>query len=199
MIGMISGLLVVASVVPYMWRTWQGKIKPNVTSWGLWSLIGLALLLTFKSSGAQSNLWPAIFGFVNPVLVFTIALNKKGERTRFGGTDWWCVIICIGSLGLWAIVQHDKNLAQYAVYLALVADVVAAIPTLKWVSKHPEDDRPFAWCAFGFAYGLSLFAIAEHTFVNYAVPIYMLVASGYMAWQLTKYRIKNLIPLKEWI
>src|SRR3954451_2598804 len=52
---MISGGLVICSVIPYALRTYQGKIKPNVTSWGLWTLIGATLLLTYKSSGRRGQ------------------------------------------------------------------------------------------------------------------------------------------------
>ena len=66
-IGLLSGGLVFASILPYGYRTYQGKIRPVPTSWSLWALIGLALLLTYKSSGAVSNAWPALFGFINPL------------------------------------------------------------------------------------------------------------------------------------
>ncbi|MEK7209134.1 MAG: hypothetical protein AAB677_02655, partial [Patescibacteria group bacterium] len=77
-IGLTSGLLVVASVIPYSIRTYQGKVQPNLTSWSLWTLIGLALLLTYKSSGAEANVWPAVFGFTNPLLITIIVLRRHG-------------------------------------------------------------------------------------------------------------------------
>jgi len=71
-IGLISGLLTIASVIPYSIRTYQRKIHPNLTSWALWTAIGLALLLTYKSSGAKANIWPAIFFVANAVIIWVI-------------------------------------------------------------------------------------------------------------------------------
>lgn len=198
-IGLISGILVVVSVIPYAWRTWQGKICPNVTSWGLWSVLGLALLLTYRSSGAEANVWPAVFGFTNPTLVTILALIKRGEKTRFNRLEWACIAICLVSFGMWLLLRHDKHLAQYALYLAIVADAVAAIPTIVFVTKHPDQDRPFAWGMFAIAYILTLFAVPEHTFANYVLPIYMFLGSGFITFQLAAFRLKARIPAVEWV
>lgn len=198
-IGVISGVLVVISVIPYAWRTWQGKIRPNVTSWGLWSLLGLVILLTYRSSGAEANLWPVIFGFTNPVLVTILAVIKNGERTRFNKLEWSCVAICLISLGAWLLLRHDKSLAQYALYLALAADAVAAIPTFVFVTKHPDQDRPFAWGMFAVAYALTLFAVPEHTFANDLLPIYVVLGCGFITMQLAVFRIRTRAPAAEWV
>jgi hypothetical protein len=78
-IGWISGFLVMINVVPYGIRVFQGKIHPNLTSWSLWTIIGLALLLAYKSSGAKANFYPAIFGFTNPFLITLLVLRRQGE------------------------------------------------------------------------------------------------------------------------
>lgn len=196
---MVSGILVAISVIPYAWRTWQKKISPNITSWGLWSAIGLALLLTYLSSGAEANVWPAVFGFTNPTLITILALIKKGERTRFNRLEWTCVAICFVSLGMWAFVRNDKTLAQYALYVAIIADSCAAIPTIAFVIKHPDQDRPFPWVMFAVAYILALFAISEHTVANYILPIYMFLGSGLIAWPLARFRLKERSPVTQWI
>ncbi len=198
-IGLISGILVVISVIPYALRTWQGKICPNVTSWGLWSVIGLALLLTYRSSGAEANVWPAVFGFTNPTLITILALIKRGEKTRFSRLEWACIAICVVSLGMWAIMRDDKSLAQYALYVAIIADSCAAIPTIAFVLKHPDQDRPFAWGLFAVAYILALFAVPDHTIANYVLPIYMFLGSGFITWQLARFRLKERIPATQWI
>lgn len=198
-IGVISGTIVVVSVIPYLYRIYEGKICPNVTSWGLWSIIGLTLLLTYKSSGADANIWPALFGFTNPIAITLLAIIKKGEKAKLDKLEWWCVAICLVSLGLWLLLRHDRSLSQYALYLAIVADAVAAIPTIRFVTKHPDQDRPFAWGMFGIAYGLALFAIPERTIAQIALPTYMVLGSGYITLQLIKFRVKSKIPLTEWV
>lgn len=199
-IGLISGILVAASAIPYSARVYQKKIHPNISSWSLWTVLGFALLLTYRSSGAEANVWPAIFGFVNPLVITTlIILRKNGEWTRPSWVEIACIIFGLLSLGLWIVVRESRELAQYALYVAIVADSCAAIPTTILVWKQPDCDRPFAWASFAIAYGLAIFAITEHTVANYALPIYMFFGAGMIALPLALFRWRKRTPLSEWI
>jgi hypothetical protein len=199
--GHISGFLVAVCIIPYSIRVWQKKITPEPTSWLLWSILGLALLLTYKDSGAQDNIWPAVFGFTNPILIFLLILVKQKGRLKkiTEKTDLFCLIAGLVSLLMWALMRKDPHLVQYALYIAIIADGLAAIPTIISYRNNPIEDRPFAWGLFSVGYGLAIFAINEHTIANYALPLYMFATSMIVTMLLSAFRIKQKIPLKEWI
>jgi Na+/melibiose symporter-like transporter len=196
---MISGALVLVNIFPHAFRVYEGKIHPVPTSWSLWSLIGLALLLTYKSSGAGANVWPAIFGFTNPLLVMILAIRRREHWKKPELYEWACLIFGIISLVLWVFVRNNKQLSTYALVLAIVADLFAAIPTLIFFVKKPMEDRPFAWGMYAFGYFLAIFAMPEQTFANYVLPLYMTVGSGIATLLLAIPRIRRGVPLKEWI
>ncbi len=198
-IGLISGVLVVISVIPYSIRTFQGKIHPNLTSWSLWTLLGFVLLLTYKSSGAEANVWPAVFGFTNPFLITILVVWRRGNWGKLNRIEIVCLVFGLLSLVLWCIVHEHKELAQYALYLAIVADACAAIPTIVFVWTQPNGDRPFAWAFFAVGYGLVIFAITEQTFANYVLPLYMFLGSLSITFPLARYRWRQKAPLSEWI
>lgn len=198
-IGLISGMLAMVAIIPYGIRTHQGKIQPNLTSWSLWTLIGLALLLTYRSSGAEANVWPAVSGFTQPLLITVLVLRRHGEWTKPNRVEVACLVFALLSLGLWIGVRQKKDLAQYALYLTIVADLCAAIPTIVFVWTQPNGDRPFAWCFFAIAYGLAIFAITEHTFANYVLPLYMLFGGLSVALPLALWRWQQKALLSEWI
>lgn len=198
LIGLVSGILVIVSIIPYALRTYQGKIHPNLTSFALWSLIGLAILLTYKSSGAKANVWPAVFSFTNPILITFLVIRQRGRLTRFGTLEIICLVIGLISLGLWVIARGNVELSRYALYFAISADACAGIPTAAFVWKHPDRDRPFAWVLFAIGYALAFFSIAERTFANYILPAYMCSGSLCIAAPLILYRWKKKIPLSEW-
>lgn len=198
-IGLVSGLLVIISAIPYSIRIYQGKIQPNLTSWSLWSFIGLALLLTYKSSGAQANIWPAVFGFISPVLITALVLRQHGDWAKPNRIEIACIVFSLLSLGLWLRVHESKELSQYALYLAIIADACAAIPTIIFVWTQPNSDRPLAWTFYAVGYGLAIFAITEHTFANYILPLYMFFGALSIALPLTLCRWRNKTPLSEWI
>jgi hypothetical protein len=198
--GILSGSLVALSALPYGWRAWQKEIKPNITTWFLWSIIGLTLLLTYRDSGAGSNLWPAVFGFINPCIIAAIAIIKRGEWEPLTLWEKASGIGCLISLALWYVVKDSKELAQYALYLSILADLCAAMPTILFVWKKPHEDRPGAWAIFAVAYGLAIFAITEHTFANYALPVYMFLGALFgITLPLARYRLKQGAPILQWI
>ena len=199
LIGLVSGVLVVVSAVPYAIRTHQGKVHPNITSWSLWTLIGLAVLLTYRSAGAQANVWPAVFGFVNPLLVTVIAVRRRSEHTKLNKLDWLCLVFGLIALAMWLLTRQSKVLVQYALYVALVADSFAYFPTLAFIWKSPEKDRPFAWGLFAFGYGLNFFAISDYTFANMILPVYMCVSGLCVTAPLCAYRVRKRLPAMEWI
>jgi len=198
-IGLVSGVIVIISVVPYAIRTWQAKIPPNPTSWGLWTVIGLVLLLTFYSSGAKANLWPVVFGFTNPLLIFILLLRNRAKWKKFENLEYVCLVVTLISLWMWLRMHDKEELAQYALYAAILADICAAIPTIAFVWRFPLEDRPFAWVLFSTGYGLSIFAISEHTFSNYILPACIIIVCSSISFPLIIYRIRARTPLKEWM
>lgn len=199
LIGMISGGLVALSAVPYGISAYKKRIKPNITSWSLWSVIGFALLVTYKDSGAEANVWPAVFGFVNPCIISIIALLRRGTMEPLAFWEKLSVVGCIASLGLWLAVHGNKEYAQYALFLAIAADLCAAVPTIIFVWANPDQDRPGPWGMFAVAYAMGMFAISEHTLANYILPVYMASGACTIVLPLVLYRIKKGTPIREWI
>lgn len=198
-IGLLAGALVIISIIPYAFRTYQGKIKPNLTTWSLWTLIGFTLFLTYESSGAKANLWPAFFGFTDPFVIVILVLWRRGKWEKPNSTEKICLVVGLISLLMWFFMKESRSLAQFALYAAIVADACAAIPTVFFVWQNPADDRPFTWLAFALGYGLAIFAISEHTVANYALPIYMFFTPFIIALPLVLFRIRINKPWQEWI
>ena len=198
-IGAISGLIVILSIIPYAIRTYQRKINPNPTSWSLWAFIGLAILFTYKDSGAQDNLWPAIFSFTNPTLISVLTIARREKWKPPDGFEIVCAVFGIASIITWWNVRQDPTMAAYALYLAIAADLAIAIPTIRDVWSNPKIDRPFAWFCFALGYLLAFFAVPEPSFANYILPAYMSTAGLIIGYPLAMYRYKLGAPAMEWI
>ncbi|HZP32724.1 MAG TPA: hypothetical protein VFB23_05100 [Candidatus Acidoferrales bacterium] len=196
--GVLSGGLVFSSVIPYAIRTYQRKIEPVPTTWFLWTLIGLAVLLTYRSSGAEANIWPALFGFINPALIMMLSVCRRGRWRRPTAPERFCFFVGVASLAMWIFLRRHPNLVQYALYLALAADISAAIPTIVFVWNQPDRDRPLAWVMFAVGYFVAVFAIPRNTFANWVVPVYMTSVALVVAFPLALHRLRRKIPLSQW-
>lgn len=202
LIGILSGFIVFLSAIPYGIRAWQGKTEHNIVSWSLWSFVSLVILLTWKSSGAKSNIMPAVASLISTSLIFLIILLKERYNKEIHKSDKVCFSLGLIALVGWSFVKcelHDDPFyAQWALYLGISADLIAAIPNIIWVWGSPDKERPFAWTMYAFGYGLSFFAVSEMTFANCLPPIYMFLGAGAIAFPLIRFRVKNKIPLREW-
>lgn len=99
---------------------------------------------------------------------------------------------------MWIFLRRDANLAPYALYVAIAADICAAIPTILFVWRQPDRDRPFSWVVFAMGYFLAIFAIRENTVANWILPLYMTGVSLVVAFPLALYRVRQRMPLKYW-
>jgi uncharacterized protein with PQ loop repeat len=204
-IGILSGLLVVVGFIPYFIRVWQGKITHNnLTSWFLWSAIGFALLATYDATGAKSNIWPVWGVFLDPTIIaLTLIVKRKGKIGRLKAFDWICALFCAASLaGLCYCrmnTQGSRELAAYALYLAILADACAAVPIIIEAWKHPLHDRPFAWIMLVAGYFIDLFALPDSSFESYVLPVSTCIIYSMLALPLIMRRITLRYPFKEWI
>jgi len=198
-IGKISGLMVLLGAIPYAWRVWQGKITPNIVTWLLFSLVELSMVLNYKNIGAEDNLWPAILAFVDSLFITIILLAKYRKKIKLKLFDYFCFFAGFISLILWWYWLGNPIYAQYSLYAAMLADVFAGIATLNSDKNKPDEDRPYMWLMFAFAFGLDMFAIKDHNIANYSLPIYMSLGAIVVAIPLIIYRLKLKIPLKYWI
>lgn len=190
--------MVFLSIIPYAIRTYEGKIQPVPTTWLLWSFIGLAVLLTYRSSGAEANVWPAVFGFVNPVVITILSIWKGSPWKKPSRAERFCLLVGMVSLLMWIFMRRNPHLAQYALDVAIAADICAAIPTIIFVWREPDRDRPFAWVLFAVGYFLAVFAIPENTFANWILPLYMTLVALVVAFPLALHRLRRHIPLRDW-
>lgn len=198
--GITSGLLVFISFIPYIKNVWQGNITPNLTTWIIWSFIGFVLLVTYKSIGSEESIYPVIFGFVNPVLVTLVMFFVAKKINRITLLEIICILFSVLAIILWYLASNNSNYFIYANYIAIIADLFAVIPTLKDYWKNPENDRPFSWILFSFAYFLLIFSIKnEQEISSYVLPVYMSFMSLLVAIPLVIFCVKNKTKLKDWI
>ena len=99
---------------------------------------------------------------------------------------------------MWLFLRQNPNLAQYALYVAIAADICAAIPTIVFVWTEPDRDRPLAWVIFSIGYLLAVFAIEQNTLANWIVPLYMSFVALVVAFPLALHRLRKHVPLKHW-
>ena len=198
-IKLISAVVCIIGGIPYIIQTYRRNIDPQITSWALWSLIALAILVTYDSASDGASYWVAVVSFINPSIITVMLVMQGGMKRKLNRLDYACIAFGIAAIACWFWMRDNRHLAQYALYLALLVDLCAAVPTIRFVWTDPKEDRPGAWLIFALGMGISLFAVTDYTPANMTYAVYMVLGSTSTALPLVLYRVRHRIPLKEWI
>lgn len=177
LIGAIGALV-------YLVDTVKGKVKPNRVSFLLWSIAPfIAFAAQMKQGVGLESLMTFSTGFL-PFLTFVASfVNKKAEwkLTRF---DVLCGVLSIIGLILWLVTK----VGNIAITFSILADGLAAIPTIVKSYKYPDTELAWPWIATSFGVVLTLLTLTELTFANSSFIIYILVVNV-LIYSLVQFRI----------
>lgn len=167
----VGTLIGAVGALAYLVDTVKGKVKPNRVSFLLWSIAPfIAFAAQIKQGVGLESLMTFSTGFL-PILTFAASfVNKKAEWkiTRF---DLLCGFLSIIGLVLWLITK----VGNIAIFFSIVADGLAAIPTVVKAYKYPDTELAWPWIATVVGVILTLLTLTEWTFANSGFIIYILI------------------------
>lgn len=171
-------------ILSYLRSTLKGETKPNRVTWSLWAL---APLIAFtaeldKGVGIQS-LMTFMVGF-NPVLVVLASLRNKKSEWKLGTLDYVMGALSLFGIALWLYLGEGN----YAIFFAIVADGLAAVPTLIKSFKFPETENYMGYMGGLSAAFITLLTIDSWNFAHYAFPVYILIVN-FMLVSLIRFKI----------
>lgn len=167
----VGTLIGAVGALAYLVDTVKGKVKPNRVSFLLWSIAPfIAFAAQIKQGVGLESLMTFSTGFL-PILTFAASfVNKKAEWkiTRF---DLLCGFLSIIGLVLWLITK----VGNIAIFFSIIADGLAAIPTVVKAYKYPDTELAWPWIATVVGVILTLLTLTEWTFANSGFIIYILI------------------------
>lgn len=172
--GAFSALLIFASGSYYMWGIVSGEIKrPIMSTWFIWSIIGLIFLLSYYEAGAKldTTLPAAWMGFINPLIIFLLAL-KYGQK-GWTQLDTWCIAVCAVGVISWQLSKSP----MVGLLSAIVADSMGAIPQIRKSWTDPDDEPWFPWTCFCVGSGINILALESWALEHSLYPLYMTIGS----------------------
>src|SRR5215207_7910444 len=188
----IGALLGAAGSFAYLVDTVKGNVKPNRVSFLLWSIAPLiAFAAQIKQGVGLESLMTFSTGFL-PLTVFIASfVNKKAEWkiTKF---DLVCGVLSILGLILWLVTK----VGNIAITFSIVADALAAIPTLVKAYKYPDTELAWPWIATVFGVILTLLTLNRLTFANSGFIIYILLVNT-LIFSLVQFRIGEKLSLQK--
>jgi hypothetical protein len=187
-IGTIIGAI---GSLAYLIDTVKGKVKPNRVSFLLWSIAPLiAFAAQIKQGVGLEALMTFSTGFLPLTTFIASFVNKKAEWkvTRF---DLVCGFLSIVGLILWLITK----VGNIAIFFSIVADGLAAVPTIVKSYKYPDTELAWPWIATVLGVVLTLLTLKELTFANSGFIVYILILDA-LIFSLIQFRIGERLGYK---
>lgn len=171
--AILAGLLTIVSVVPYVRDMLRGTTKPNIVSWGIWCLVQAIFAAAQIASGASLSVVLPVVEVATVGLIVVLGLAGYGYK-KYGPLDFVCLALALFAITLWQLTNEPV----IAMWMAVVADFIAAIPTLFKAYKDPGSETPSAY----FLVWLSAIAAAFSTTIvdvpNLLWPSYIFAING---------------------
>ncbi len=172
-IGIIAGVLALVAFIPYIISVIKGKTNPNITTWWIWSFIGVLLCLShYKTIHSLNSLWVPISYALGPIAVAILSI-KYGNR-EFGWLERFCVLISALGFILWMYTTSPI----LALIYNLVIDFLGSLPTFRKAYNEPHTEDFKAWILFSVANMLNLFTVSHWNSAEFVYPIYLFTISG---------------------
>lgn len=171
--------LVINSVagLSYLMYTLQGKVKPNKVTWFLWGVIPMvAFAAQIKEGVGVQSLLTFSIGFI-PLIIFAASFINKKAYWKISRLDKACGAFSVLGILLWIATGQGIM----AILFSLLADGMAAVPTIIKAFKVPETESYIAYFLTTIASIITILTIKDWNFATYSFPIYIFVINLLLA------------------
>ena len=106
---------------------------------------------------------------MTPLLVVAASFFNKKAYWKTEPRDYYLMGAAVVGMILWGVTENPN----LAILFALLADVLAGIPTLLKSYRHPESESWIAYAISAVGFGISILAIQVFDFANAAFVVYL--------------------------
>ena len=131
----LGAIIFTLGSIGYIFDTLKGRVRPNRVTWFIWSLAPLIAFSAQLEEGVaiHQSLLTFTVGFI-PFLILTASFLNKKSYWKLGKLDITCGVLSLIGLLLWQVI----GIGLVAIAFAILADGVAAIPTIIKSYKFPD-------------------------------------------------------------
>jgi hypothetical protein len=153
----------------YLRDTLRGTTQPNRVTWLLWAVAPLlAAAVEFNSGVGLRTLTTFVIGFM-PLLVFVASFKNPAAVWKIGRLDYLCGALSVGGTIGWLVTRSGV----VAIVAAIVADGLAAVPTLVKSWTNPETESVSSYLGALANSAILLLTVDHFTTAEVAFPIYI--------------------------
>jgi hypothetical protein len=181
----LGALTQLVGVLSYIRGTLGGVTKPNRVTWLLWGVIPVIATGAALSDGVRWAALPVFMAGFGPLLVFAFSFVNRNAYWKLARLDYVCGVFSLGAIILWMLTKTPV----VAIILSIIADALAAIPTLVKSWRHPETEKIGPYLAGFISQLTAIAAFRLFTFSEIAFPVYLLIINAMLVLVIKRNRL----------
>ena len=149
----------------------KGHTKPNLVTWLLWALIPFLGVFFQIKAGAGLSVLPILMDGLNCIIIILFSLWNKNNYWKIRELDIVCGIFASLAL-IFYVFTHNSAIS---ILFAILADLLAAIPTIIKSWRFPETETWIVYLMAALANIFGLLIIKNWSFSIYSLGIYFVL------------------------
>jgi hypothetical protein len=170
-LAIVGGVFPFSGSLTYAYGTWRGRVVPNRVTWSLWTVIPIIVGVAEVTNGAGTA---SVFAFgagIGPGVVLLASLRRHASYWRLVPFDVGCGACSVVALVLWALTRD----ADIAIVLNILADFLAAVPTIMKAVSHPMTESAWTFVLSAVGAVIVLLTVTRWDVANVAFQLYALI------------------------
>ena len=161
----------------YLYETIVGEARPNRVTWLLWGIFPLVIFVAQRAQGVESLSWTSFVAGFTPLLIVAASFFNKKAYWKSVPRDYYLMAAAIIGIILWAVTDNPN----LAILFSLLADILAAVPTLIKAYREPHSESWIAYTISTLGFGISFFSVQTYNFENAVFVAYIFLLNGALA------------------
>ncbi|MEK7059944.1 MAG: hypothetical protein AAB971_04285 [Patescibacteria group bacterium] len=167
----LSGLLTIACVAPYIHDIIKRRTKPRIVSWLNWTL--LTAIATAAAISGEHWSSAVLTGSATVATMAIVLLSLKYGNRKVEALDVVCQAGAIIGLVLWVMFSSPL----IALVMSAFIDFIVGLPTYKHAWQKPFEETQLTFAIAALAALLGLIAVDKLSLPNLLFPVYLLLAN----------------------
>ena len=177
--AILGALIILTGNAAYARDTVRGRTQPNRVTWTMWALAPMIAFAAEVAQGVGLNAVLTLAVGFGPLMVVGASFLDPKAYARVTPFDAGCGVLSLVALVAWAVTGRGN----VAILLSVLADFLAAIPTIRKAYRYPHTEHAAAFVSGVIGGAITLLTIdaKDWGFASIAFPVYILVDSGLIA------------------
>lgn len=169
--GIAAGVLEFASVAVYIRSILKKETLPNRVTWWILALVSGMITASYWASGARETIWLPVAYTTSFIVIGLLSVKYGDGPITLNLLDRACLVGALVSAFIWWFFDSPA----LALYMNIVIDFIALIPTARKAYMRPRTESKGSWIIAAIASFLNVLAIERWIFVIAAYPIYVCI------------------------